>query len=126
MPDNLDEPSHRLMRETAASPAFAAAGLDGGRSTLLTADAYYDLLTPLCSGVDIWTTRYLHVLDGIDDIVAWFRSTGLKPFLDALDAVGQERFIDAYRHALREAYPQRRDGRILLGMPRLFIVATRR
>jgi len=40
---------------------------------------------------------------------------------------GDERcaFLDRYRDGLREAYPARPDGKVLLPYPRLFIVARR-
>jgi trans-aconitate 2-methyltransferase len=127
MPDNLDEPSHRLMREVAGSEDFRdrLGSLGSGRDALADAGTYYDLLTRDCCAIDIWTTRYLHALGGVDEIIAWFGSTGLKPFLDALDPAGQAQFVDRYRARLRDAYPSRRDGRVLLALPRLFIVATR-
>jgi trans-aconitate 2-methyltransferase len=127
MPDNLDEPSHRLMRETAAEPRFAQRLGDAAaiRERILPAETYYDLLAGQGASVDIWRTTYHHVLDGADAIVSWLSSTGLRPFLAPLDEVGQAAFLDAYRARIAAAYPKRPDGRSLLAFPRLFIVARR-
>lgn len=127
MPDNWDEPSHRLMREIAAREPFAAffTGAPGKRGALLSTGEYYDCLAGAGAAVTVWTTRYLHALEGADAIADWFSSTGLKPWLDALPDDLRAQYLDSYRAALRHHYPSRADGRVLLAMPRLFIVAQR-
>ena len=127
MPDNLDEPTHVLMRETAAGARFASAigDADQRRSRLLAIGQYYDLLSPLAE-VDVWRTAYQHPMDDAVAIVQWLRSTGLRPFLDALTPALQEEFLAEYQRRIDAAYPARADGRRLLAFPRLFIVARRK
>jgi trans-aconitate 2-methyltransferase len=125
MPHNFDEPSHRAMREVegpwkerlrkvraltpAAGPAF-----------------YYDLLAPNASVVDIWETRYEHVMRDAADIVEWVKGTGLRPYLEALaDEDERTAYLHAYTQAIDAAYPSRIDGKRLFSFPRLFIVAVR-
>lgn len=127
MPDNLDEPSHRLMRETAAEPRFAswlgaAAAL---RTPILSAQRYYDLLATQAQ-VDVWRTTYYHRMDDAAAIVTWLRATGLRPFLDALPTPQlQADFLADYERRIAAAYAARADGSRLLAFPRLFIVAQR-
>ncbi len=126
MPDNLDEPSHRLMRETAA--ALLGTPADDGdkhRARILQAQQYYDLLAPSCE-VDVWRTTYHHRMDDAAAIVQWLRATGLKPYLDPLTAELQVQFLAEYQRRIEQAYPARADGKRLLAFPRLFIVARRR
>ena len=125
MPDNLDEPTHRLMRETAADARWAGAigDADKVRARLLPAERYYDLLAPRAASVDVWRTTYHHVMPTPADIVQWLRSTGLKPFVDALPPAQQAEFLAEYERRIALAYPERSDGRRLLAFPRLFIVA---
>jgi len=125
MPDNLDEPSHRLMAETAAAGPWAAklAGAAAAREALPSAETYYRRLKPLCAGLDIWRTTYHHPLKGAAGIVSWVMSTGLRPYLEPLDEDERRTYLDAYRLRLADAYPEMGEGVVLLRFPRLFIVA---
>ncbi|WP_024536945.1 trans-aconitate 2-methyltransferase [Comamonas badia] len=129
MPDNLNEPSHRLMREVAALPSFApllAQALQV-RAGMLAPEAYYDVLAgQRPAAIDLWHTVYRHVMDGPQAIVDWLRATGLRPFLDALPPQLQSDFLAEYGRRIDAAYGERADGRRLLAFPRLFIVAQRK
>lgn len=127
MPDNLGEPSHRLMQETAASGSWSGKleRADEGREVLRSPRAYYELLKPLCSRVDVWRTIYHHPLDGAAGIVDFLGSTALRPFLGPLDETERERFLAVYTARIAEAYPSGTDGMVLLAFPRLFLVALR-
>ncbi|MGH8227706.1 MAG: trans-aconitate 2-methyltransferase [Steroidobacteraceae bacterium] len=127
MPDNLEEASHVLMRETALEPRFAALIGDPNRlrRRILSEQRYYDLLAPLAD-VMIWRTTYYHPLERAAEIVQWLRSTGLRPFLEPLAPEFQAQFLDDYERRLESAYPGRADGKRLLAFPRLFIVARPR
>ncbi|HUN75477.1 MAG TPA: trans-aconitate 2-methyltransferase [Steroidobacteraceae bacterium] len=127
VPDNLDEPSHALMREVARDARFAGSIGDAAaaRSRILPAQRYYDLLAPRAD-VDLWRTTYYHRMTDAAAILEWLRSTGLKPFLDALSPDLQRAFLADYERRIDAAYPPRIDGARLLAFPRLFIVARRR
>ena len=126
MPDNLDQPSHVLMRETAADPRFAQHIGDAAklRARILPAEAYYDLLSRRAE-VDVWRTTYYHRMDDAAAIVQWLSATGLRPFVDALPADLQADYLAEYQRRIALAYPARADGRRLLAFPRLFIVGRR-
>ncbi|HWU00531.1 MAG TPA: trans-aconitate 2-methyltransferase [Terriglobales bacterium] len=128
MPDNLDEPSHRLMREVAADGPWAALIGDASakRAKRLPAADYYDLLAGLGDDIDIWRTTYYHLMPSAEAIVTWVRATGLRPFLDPLPAPLQAEFLATYQRAIDDAYPSHAGGTRLLAFPRLFIVARRR
>nr|WP_239007157.1 trans-aconitate 2-methyltransferase [Burkholderia diffusa] len=129
MPDNLDEPAHRLMREVAAGGRWADKLKGAARTERFDARYYYALLSPLCSRVDVWRTTYYHPLrGGADAVVEWFKGSALRPFLAALDESERDAFVARYRDALAgpDGYPLLDDGTVLLPFPRLFIVATRK
>jgi trans-aconitate 2-methyltransferase len=128
MPDNLAEASHVAMADVAALPQFrGAAGAAGERTGLLGVGGYYDLLAPLAESVDVWRTAYQHPMDSPRAIVDWLRSTGLRPYLDALgDDAQRKKYLAEYEKRIGAAYPARSDGKRLLAFPRLFIVAVKK
>jgi trans-aconitate 2-methyltransferase len=123
VPNNLDSPAQRLMREVAGEFQLAAPVRDWFTHD---PEFYYDVMAPVASLVDIWRTDYLHVMDSAEAIVEWYKGTGLRPFLEALGTeADRARFIAAYLDAIRAAYPAQPDGKVLFPFRRLFIVAWR-
>jgi trans-aconitate 2-methyltransferase len=128
VPDNLDEPAHRLMRRLAADGPWAGKLADASkaRAARQGADWYYGTLRATGADVDIWRTTYHHPLaGGAAAVVEWFKGTGLRPFLAPLDEGERTAFLARYEAAVAEAYPALPDGTVLLPFPRLFFVATR-
>jgi trans-aconitate 2-methyltransferase len=128
MPDNLDEPAHRLMRDLAVDGPWAAklAAVAAARAVIGSADRYYGLLRSAGCKVDIWRTTYHHALaGGAAAVVEWFKGSGLRPFLAPLDADERAEFLERYLAAVAGAYPAMADGSVLLPFPRLFMVAVR-
>jgi trans-aconitate 2-methyltransferase len=135
MPRNFDDPSQRLLRETARSGPWVsrlAPLFDPACPTpsLLRPDPvgapefYYDLLAPLAAGgIDLWETEYIHQLTGEDAVLEWMRGTTMRPVLDALDAALRAELLLAYAAKLREVFRRRADGKTLLHFRRLFLVA---
>ncbi|RZL62799.1 MAG: trans-aconitate 2-methyltransferase [Variovorax sp.] len=127
MPDNRQEPTHRLMRAVAAEAPWAEpiGNADALRTELLGIGGYYDLLAPLAAKVDVWHTVYQHPMVSAAAIVEWVRGTGLKPFVDRLSPGLQSSYLAAYEARIAAAYPVRADGKRLLAFPRMFIVAQK-
>lgn len=126
MPDNLDEPAHRMMREIALDAAWAEKLVDASkaRDSLHSAEWYFEALRMLGARVDVWRTTYHHALPGgAADIVDWFRSTGLRPFLQPLDEMERTKFLARYEAAIARIVPSADDGTVLLQFPRLFFTA---
>jgi trans-aconitate 2-methyltransferase len=129
MPMAWETRHHTLMRETAAEGPWASVltGVDT-IAPLLAAEDYYEALAPLCDDIDIWSSTYLHVLNGDNAVLEWMKGTALRPYLTALgiDPAMQEAFLQALGERLASAFPRRADGATLLPFPRLFLVARRR
>jgi trans-aconitate 2-methyltransferase len=127
IPDNLEEPAHRLMRKIAAEGSWAEklAAAVSPRSVRHNADWYFQALRGAGASVDIWRTTYYHPLAGADAVVEWFKGSGLNPFLEPLDSTERSAFLLRYRAGVAEAHPGLRDGTVLLPFPRLFFIATR-
>jgi trans-aconitate 2-methyltransferase len=126
VPDNLEEPVQQLMREIANEGPWGAklAGADRARVPIESAGWYYRLLRAHCSRVDIWRTTYNHPLAGPNEIVEWFKGTGLRPFLDPLDSQERAEYLARYAERLARLFPGQ-SGEVLLPFPRLFMVARR-
>ena len=127
MPDNLDSPTHRLMRATALNgPWSGALGKAAeARTTLREPVWYYERLLPLCSNVDIWHTTYHHRLAGAHAVVEWFSGSALVPFLEPLAEAQRRAFLADYTAAVARAYAPLPDGSVLLPFPRLFMVGIK-
>jgi trans-aconitate 2-methyltransferase len=128
MPDNLEEPAHRLMREIAVARPWTEKLKQSAqaRAPLASAVWYYELLRPLCAKVDLWRTTYHHSLPGgAAAVVEWFKGSGLRPFLEPLSPVERDAYLERYTAAIARAYPPVADGSVLLPFPRVFLVAIR-
>jgi trans-aconitate 2-methyltransferase len=141
MPANYHEHSHIQMRVVASLPDrpwsryFSQTRIgdlaDTSRPDLDPVEdpgRYYDALSAHAASVDIWSTKYMHVLSDAGAIVEWVKGTGLQPYLNAMgeDEGAKEAFLGVYEECLREKYPVLVDGKVLLGYPRLFVVAVRK
>ena len=124
MPHNFMEPSHRAMREL-PGPWLERIAEVSALTPVASASFYYDVLAPRVSKLDIWQTRYEHVMNDAQAIVEWVKGTGLRPYLDALKDSERATYLEGYRNAVDAAYPPRSDGKRLFSFPRLFIVAVR-
>ena len=127
MPDNLAEPSHVAMRQTASNAPYTdkLRGAEGARDTLLSPEGYYAALKPLCSRLDIFHIVYNLRMDGVAGIVEWFKGTALRPYLEGLSKDEQGDYLALYEAMLVQPYPAQADGKVLLRFPRLFIVAVK-
>jgi trans-aconitate 2-methyltransferase len=126
MPRNYDEACQVLVRETVADPRWAGRLKDvrdwwNG----LLPERYYDLMAADARHIDLWETRYFHVLEGEDAVFHWMMGTSLRPFAAALESPLREVFLEEYRVRLAQAYRPRLSGKTLHRFLRLFLVATR-
>jgi trans-aconitate 2-methyltransferase len=97
-----------------------------GELTMETPSFYYDHLAARARSLDIWETEYFHVRDSAPAIVDWIASTGLRPFLAALESGDETRaFLAGLHERVASTYPPRRDGRVLFPFKRTFVVAYR-
>ncbi len=124
MPDNFAAPSHLLLKDLAQQDRWRdalAGALDHG--VVLSAADYWRILRPHCRTIDIWHSDYLQVLAGDDPVLAWVSGSALLPVMTHLSVVQAADFTEAYRMALRDAYPRQIDGSTLFPFRRIFILA---
>ena len=106
MPRNHHEPSHDCMRDAAAAGPWRdrLVGVEG-LAPVHEPDVCYRILAPHAGRLDIWETAYLHALEGDDPVVEWTKGTGLRPYLEALDADERDGFLADYTARIADAYP---------------------
>ncbi len=118
MPSDINAPPHKLAREIAPRPVRGWHAHD--------LPYYYDLLSRDAASVDSWEITYMHVMESADEIVEWYKGTGLRPYLDAAGGEAErDRFLQEYLEGIRRLYPPRQDGRVLFPFRRLFVVGYR-
>lgn len=88
---------------------------------------YHGYLASEAESIELWETIYYHQLPGHAAIIDWYRSTGLRPYLEALpDDTAREEFQKQLLERFGILFPQQANGDVLLPFRRLFVVATRR
>jgi trans-aconitate 2-methyltransferase len=127
MPRNFSEPSHTLIAETVEKGPWGDRLRPHLRSSPVAEPAEYaNFLLPLADELEIWETRYLHILRGNHPVLAWSQGAALAPLLAELrDEAERNRFLAEYVRRIAQAYPPRPDGTTLFPFRRLFIIARR-
>jgi len=115
VPTNFGHPSHRVAREVAAEPPFAAALAAAGgpppdRGTaVLSPTAYAECLDDLGATDQVVRLQvYGHRLEGTAAVVDWVQGTLLTPYRRQLDPATYGAFVDRYRARLVEVLGDRR------------------
>lgn len=125
MPGNFDAPSHRLIREQAATPAWAEALAGARMGAVLDMPDYHRILAPHCRQLFLWESIYWQGLSGPAPVLDWLRGTTLLPYLAPLTADAQAQFLAELAPQLAEAYPGNAAGTTLFPFRRIFLVACR-
>jgi trans-aconitate 2-methyltransferase len=125
VPANFDQPSHAILREMADSARWHPLLRDAELNRQSADPAgYAELLAEAGLGVDAWETTYVHILEGADPVLEWYKGTGLRPVLAVLDADAAGDFLAEYGDRLRAAYPPSSFGTVF-PFRRVFAVAHR-
>ena len=127
VPGNFRAPTHARLAALCHGPRWAERLADAAPrpDAVLEPAGYLDVLAAAGLTADVWETTYLHLLTGPDPVLAWVRSTVLRPVLALLGEDDAAAFTAAYAAALREAYPPRPDGTTVLPFRRVFAVGRR-
>ncbi len=125
VPGNFDQPSHAILREMVASARWRPLlrDVELNRQTADPAE-YAELLSGVGCEVDAWETTYVHILQGEDPVLEWYKGTGLRPVLAELDEDRAADFLAEYGEQVREAYPPSSFGTVF-PFRRVFTVAHR-
>lgn len=125
IPINYEQPIHKIIASVAASEKWDAKLPNKREFYTLRPENYYDLLSGLTDDFHIWSTIYFHRMRSHQDIIEWYRGTGLKPYLSALSAEDGKAFeADIYAEVVK-AYTPQQNGEIIFRFPRLFFTAKK-
>jgi trans-aconitate 2-methyltransferase len=125
MPDNDDEPTHRIAATLWRDARFAPLLGQAPAERRVRPGAWYgERLLALGCEVEVWRTTYLHRLRDAADVVEWVKGTLLRPVLSRLADDDLAAFLAAYTERVRDAYPVGPHG-VWFPFPRLFFVAQR-
>jgi trans-aconitate 2-methyltransferase len=125
VPANQGSPLYQAIVRVAGREAWreAMAGCDE-RLVYYSAGFYYDRLAACARRIDLWQTTYLHVMASHQDLIDWYASTGMRPYLERLPSAAQKNaFQREVLEEIRSHYPQQADQKVLFPFSRLFFVA---
>jgi trans-aconitate 2-methyltransferase len=129
VPGNFDAPSHRLIRDAAATHPRRDDLVPLLRTHPVGEPSEYaDLLATGCAHIDVWETCYLQILDPGGEqphpVLEWVTGTALRPLLDALPDADHQAFLADLASRYAVAYPRRPYG-VPFGFRRIFAVGRR-
>jgi trans-aconitate 2-methyltransferase len=125
VPANKESPIHQSLLKVSRDSRWSQ--FTGDCDRLLNYQSgpyYYDLLVNLSSKIDLWETTYYHILSDHQALIEWYRSTGMRPFLERLpDDRSRRQFENEVLNECRESYKVQKDGKLLYPFKRIFFIA---
>lgn len=127
VPVNQESPLYKAILRVSKGSKWSA--FTAGREATITyhtADYYYEQLSLYTKEITIWETIYYHIMNSHQELIDWYKSTAMKPYLDSLPT--DESRTEFEKEILNEciaAYPPQRNGKILYPFRRLFFTARR-
>ncbi|MBQ8752984.1 MAG: methyltransferase domain-containing protein [Clostridia bacterium] len=125
MPVNGEEPLFRIIREVTAEPEWGFAATVLEHNDVRALEDYHAILSGCAADYDIWETVYHHRMPSHEAMLEWVKSTRLRPYLTALDEMGQTAFLAELLHRVKAVYTPLTDGQVLLRFRRLFFTARK-
>jgi len=123
VPMNFNEPIQKTIDELISSEKWKKYITDPRFFYTLSQSEYYDLLSEISEEFCIWETVYYHVMKSHNDILEWYRGTGLRPYLSVLPDAEKTVFESELMEALMQRYPKQKNGDIIFRFPRFFFIA---
>lgn len=92
-----------------------------------TLNFYYDILCTHTNDITLWETHYYHIMSNHENIIEWYKSSGMRPYLDKLpsDEIRSE-FLSDVLNMIRNSYSVQKDGLVLFPFIRQFFIANKK
>ena len=123
IPMNFNEPIHKIVSELTASGKWKKYFINPSVYSTLSQSEYFDILSEISEEFHIWETVYYHVMKSHNDILEWYRGTGLRPYLDVLPDDKKTEFEADFMENIVRRYPKQKNGDIIFRFPRFFFTA---
>ncbi|NNC40871.1 MAG: methyltransferase domain-containing protein [Acidimicrobiia bacterium] len=117
MPLSWDQPSHQILRDVGSEY-----GVTITAPPTLQPNDYHDVLAGRAE-TEVWVTTYYHVLHGENPVFRWVSATGIKRFLDRIDAGQHDSYLAECAKRIALAYPRDQRRETLFAFTRLFVLA---
>lgn len=125
IPVQFNEPIHKIINEVSSRNCWKEKFNFKRIFNILDDCEYYDILSEVSSDFEMWQTTYYHKMNSHQEIIEWYKSTGLKPYLDSLDGQDKEEFLNDVYNEIVKHYKIQKNGEIIFKFPRLFFVAEK-
>lgn len=125
IPIQYNEPIHKIISRVSTNMKWKNKLHVSNPFYILSNDEYYDILSGISNDFEMWTTTYYHKMKNHIDIIEWYKSTGLKPYLEALDEKNKQQFINDIYEEVVKYYKRQANGEVIFRFPRLFFVAEK-
>lgn len=122
VPMNYDQPIHQIIKETTNNHKWRVAFQESRQQHTLTPSDYFNLMKANYPDFDIWSTTYMHQLNAHEDIIQWYKGTGLLPYLAQLPIQQVPAFLADIKTQVIQRYPRQATGTILFPFPRFFMI----
>lgn len=122
VPMNYDQPIHQIIKDVTTNHKWRTTFQESRQQYTLTPSHYFDLMKENYPHFDIWTTTYMHQLNAHEDIIQWYKGTGLLPYLTQLSDQQVPTFLADIKTQVIQLYPRQTTGTILFPFPRFFMI----
>jgi len=129
IPMNFEQPIHKIVDSTAKSAKWSGKIGQPRLFHTLSCEEYFDIVSRLTDNFSFWHTTYFHRMPSAQSIMEWYKGTGLRPYLAALEKYGGQDAADFEREVYEQVekeYPSRENGEIIFRFPRFFFIANKR
>ncbi len=126
VPVNFEEPIHKIISELILSSEWEEKITEKRNFYTLSEGEYFDILSDISSDFSIWKTIYCHRMPSHQSIIEWYKSTGMRPYLEQLAEGDKAVFEKEMLSEVEKQYPIQKNSEIIFRFPRLFFMASKR
>lgn len=126
VPMIYDEPIQKIINRVSTSEKWTGKFPARRIFYYLTPSDYFDILSRCTKDFNMWETIYCHRMKSHEDIMEWYKGTGLRPYLGVLSGQDAAEFERDILGEVKKAYPVQENGEIIFRFPRLFFTAVKK